>query len=126
MASVLSHSDMCLLLSLPSFSQIGLCVVAFFMRIQDVKYLLHVYCLLDIVIIFPSRGGLSFFVIYPITCYVPGMRKGISNISSDRLRLNEKERGEKIQMFDPWNVLFIDFSSTLLFPQCYTISALQQ
>lgn len=58
-----------------------------------------------------QRRYVSFFVIYPITCCVIGMRKGISNISSDHLRL--KKRRKQIQMFDPWNVLLIDFFAIL-------------
>lgn len=53
-------------------------------------YPLHVYCLLDIVIIFASGGGALLFLIDPIT-RCTGMRKGISNFSSDRLRLSEEE-----------------------------------
>lgn len=71
---------------------------------KDRKHSLHVYCLLDIVIIFSSRHGESFCHIsnYTTVQCLPtyiGMRKGIQ-----RCVFGSFKRKGKIHLFEPWNV----------------------
>lgn len=89
-------------------------LLLFFMRNWDEKYLLHVYCLLDIVIIFASRGGMSFFFcdVSNYLLYRTGMRKSISNISSDRLSEEQAKKKSKCLILGMF-CLLIFFSHVL-------------
>lgn len=89
----------------------------FFMRNWDEKYLLHVYCLLDIVIIFASRGGMSFFFcdVSNYLLYGTGMRKSISNISSDRLSEEQAKKNPNVWSLECFVYWFFFLMSYLFF-----------
>lgn len=101
-------------------SQIGLtfcfAVCSFPIRNGDVKYLLRVMFIAFWILslFFHLEASCLFFIIYPITCHVTGMREGIRNISFSIIPTQKK--GEQKTLYEtewihfiPWNVLFIDF-----------------